>query len=94
MIRVVRTPAGEVAVDPTGKKSGRGAYVHPEAACVQAALAAGRLGRALKTDIPPDVIERLRAEMEHAVARADLLAQMAAREGRQPARKGAPGRRR
>lgn len=94
MIRVVRTPAGEVVVDPTGKKSGRGAYVHPEAACVQAALAGGRLERALKTDVPPGVIERLRADMEHAVARADLLARMAAREAREPARKGGPAPRR
>ncbi len=91
MIRVVRTPAGEVLVDPTGKKSGRGAYVHPEAACVQAALTAQRLERALKTSVLPEAIERLRAEMEHAVARADLLAQLAAREAREPVRKGPTG---
>lgn len=81
LVRVVRTPAGEILVDPTGKKSGRGAYVHPETACVQAALSGQRLGRVLKVNIPPDAAERLRADLEHQVARADLLTQMATGRG-------------
>lgn len=81
LVRVVRTPAGEVLVDPTGKKSGRGAYVHPEAACVRAALSGHRLERILKVNIPPEATDRLRADLEHQVARADLLAQMAVARG-------------
>lgn len=78
LLRVVRTPAGEVVLDPTGKKSGRGAYVHPDKACVEAALK--RLPGALKAALPPEALERLRRELDHAVARADLLARMAARK--------------
>ncbi len=77
MVRVVRSPEGEVAVDPTGKRPGRGAYVHPQMACVEAALR-GRLARALKAEIGPEAAARLRAELEHAVARADLLEKLAA----------------
>lgn len=85
---MVRTPEGEILVDPTGKKSGRGAYVHPEAKCVQAALSGRRLERVLKVNIPPDAAERLRADLEHQVARADLLARMAVGRGEaEPARK-------
>lgn len=92
LIRVVRTPAGEVLVDPTGKKSGRGAYVHPEADCVRAALSGQRLERVLKVSIPPDAADRLRVDLEHQVARADLLAQMASdREAGTAARPGPQG---
>lgn len=94
LVRVVRTPEGEVLVDPTGKKSGRGAYVHPHAACVQAALKGQRLDHVLKVSIPPEVLARLRADLEHQVARADLLARMAAeREEGGPAARPGPGAR-
>lgn len=61
LLRVVRTPEGEIVVDPTGKRSGRGAYLCRAQGCWQAALAAHgrRLGQALRVDLPPDVIERL-----------------------------------
>lgn len=51
LVRVVRTPEGAVAVDPTGKLAGRGAYVHQDPACWAAALKKGRLERSLKTKI-------------------------------------------
>jgi len=50
MVRVVRTPQGQVAVDPTGKRNGRGAYVHQARSCWDAALA-GRLAHALKATL-------------------------------------------
>jgi len=59
LVRVVRTPAGEVRVDPTGKLSGRGAYVCPEAACVDRALREGRLEGALERAISEDVARSL-----------------------------------
>jgi len=55
LVRVVRTPEGTVRVDRTGKLSGRGAYVCPEAACVDRALGEDRLARVLKQAIPEDV---------------------------------------
>ncbi len=48
MVRVVRTPEGRVEIDPTGKRNGRGAYVHRARTCWDAALGGGRLARALK----------------------------------------------
>lgn len=79
LVRLVRTAEGEVVLDPTGKKSGRGAYVHPEKACVEAALKGERLRHALKAAPTPENLERLRRDLEHAVARADLLARLAER---------------
>lgn len=50
MVRLVRLAEGNVAVDPTGKKSGRGAYLCSDPACWQAGLKRGVLVRALKLD--------------------------------------------
>jgi predicted RNA-binding protein YlxR (DUF448 family) len=52
MIRVVRTPTG-VVIDPTGKKAGRGAYLHDRVACWENGLK-GALAAALKTQISPE----------------------------------------
>ena len=65
LLRVVRQAAkdGEpikVILDPTGKKSGRGAYVCPTAACISLALKRKQLERSLKTPIPDDAVEALR----------------------------------
>jgi uncharacterized protein len=65
LVRVVRTPVGSVERDPTGKRNGRGAYVHETRACWDAALQRDRLGRALKVAVPPADMERLR---EHAAS--------------------------
>jgi predicted RNA-binding protein YlxR (DUF448 family) len=65
LVRVVRTPEGRVELDPTGKKNGRGAYVHESSACWEDALKRDRLGRALKVTVPPGDMEQLR---EHAQA--------------------------
>jgi predicted RNA-binding protein YlxR (DUF448 family) len=51
LVRVVRTPAGGVGIDPTGKASGRGAYVHERRTCWDRALG-GALASALKIEIP------------------------------------------
>lgn len=60
LVRIVRTPEGSVIADPTGKQSGRGAYVHQQADCWQAALKKGRLERSLKTKLTPDDLRGLR----------------------------------
>lgn len=59
MVRVVRTPGGEVRVDPTGKASGRGAYVDLREPCVAAALRGG-LAQALEVPIPEEIATALR----------------------------------
>jgi predicted RNA-binding protein YlxR (DUF448 family) len=50
----VRTPSGNVEIDLTGKKAGRGAYLCPQASCWETALKKGRLETALKTKLSPD----------------------------------------
>jgi predicted RNA-binding protein YlxR (DUF448 family) len=64
MIRVVRTPEGRVEIDPTGKKNGRGAYVHESRSCWDEALKRDRLARALKVTIEADDFGRLKAHAE------------------------------
>ena len=49
LVRIVRTPEGGVEVDPTGKRSGRGAYLCSTPGCWRLAIQKGRLDRALKT---------------------------------------------
>jgi predicted RNA-binding protein YlxR (DUF448 family) len=62
LIRIVRTPEGP-QVDPTGKAQGRGAYVHDQASCWEAALKGG-LARALKIELSPAERDRLLASLE------------------------------
>lgn len=65
LLRVVRTPAGELALDKGGKMAGRGAYLCRDAACLQKARKAHSLDRALKVKIPEHIWEALTAELEH-----------------------------
>ncbi|HJX61276.1 MAG TPA: YlxR family protein [Dehalococcoidia bacterium] len=51
LVRVVRTAEGGAEVDPTGKRSGRGAYLCPTPDCWRLAVQKGRLDRALKTSV-------------------------------------------
>ena len=64
LIRVVRTPDGEVALDATGKKSGRGAYVCRQTECLRRAIRQKQLERQLEITLTPEVTEALTAEME------------------------------
>ncbi len=64
LVRIVRTAAGEISVDLTGKKSGRGAYICPSRDCLAKAQKARRLERALSCQIPPEIYERLAGEVE------------------------------
>jgi predicted RNA-binding protein YlxR (DUF448 family) len=59
LVRVVRTPVGTVEVDLTGKKSGRGAYVHRSIECWDAALKKDRIATALKTKLTSEDRQRL-----------------------------------
>jgi hypothetical protein len=59
LIRLVRLGNGEVEVDVTGKKSGRGAYLCPRPNCWQEGLKKDRLGRALHTSLTKEKRQRL-----------------------------------
>ena len=54
LIRVVRTPAGHVELDATGKKSGRGAYICARRSCWEPALRKGRIEHELETTLLPE----------------------------------------
>ncbi len=64
LIRVVRSPEGEISLDFKGKANGRGAYVCPSAECLKKAIRAKALERAFQTSIPESIYDRLREEME------------------------------
>lgn len=60
LVRIVRTPAGDVDYDPTGKKSGRGVYICPRRECLDAAAKRGALESQLEVTISEQLLERLR----------------------------------
>ena len=66
LIRVVKSPEGEISLDFTGKKAGRGAYLCPDSACLARARKAKALERAFETTIPAEVYDALQAQMEAA----------------------------
>ena len=77
LIRVVKAPekkdengnvisGGEISLDLTGRKSGRGAYVCKNADCFEKARKARRFERSLSCKIPEDVYEQMSKELENA----------------------------
>lgn len=63
LIRVVRDPEGNISLDATGKKSGRGAYLCPDPTCFKKARKSKRLEGNLNSVIPEEIYERLEAEI-------------------------------
>ena len=64
LIRVVRSPEGEVSLDFKGKKPGRGAYLCPDPACLARARKSKALERAFSAALPPEVYEALEGQMK------------------------------
>lgn len=63
LIRVVRSPEGEVSLDDRGKKPGRGAYLCPDPACLKRAVKSKALERAFSAPLPPEVLDQLEAQL-------------------------------
>ncbi len=63
LVRVVRSPEGDVSLDFTGKKSGRGAYVCPKLDCLKKARKAGRISRSLECAVTDEVYTALEEEI-------------------------------
>jgi len=59
LIRLVCNEEGNLAVDTTGKKSGRGAYLCPNCSCWEKALKSGRLSHALRRKFSTENVETL-----------------------------------
>lgn len=69
LLRVVRLPnAAGVALDPTGKASGRGAYVCASLACVALAVKQKKLERSLKVAVPVETVDALKSAASEAEA--------------------------
>ena len=64
LLRVVRSPEGEIALDKTGKMSGRGAYICKNPQCFKKARKSGRIATALECVIPDWVYEKIEEELE------------------------------
>ena len=63
LIRVLRTPEGEIVLDLVGKRSGRGAYICKTASCLKKARRAKRLEASLECSIPDEVYARMEEEL-------------------------------
>ena len=63
LLRIVRTPEGDIEVDPTGKRNGRGAYLCPQVDCLKHAAKGRRLEKAFGVDIPAEVLSQLEGKL-------------------------------
>ena len=63
LLRVVRSPEGEISLDPTGKRSGRGAYLCRCPECLKRAQKNRSLEKAFKMKIPPEIWELISMEI-------------------------------
>jgi predicted RNA-binding protein YlxR (DUF448 family) len=71
LVRLVRTPEGEIVIDPSGKLSGRGAYLCPRPDCLRTAQKRKSLDRALKATIPAEAWTRLGTTFSERLATSD-----------------------
>ena len=65
LVRVVRSPQGEISIDLVGKKPGRGAYICRDKQCLEKAKKAKRLQKAFSCEIPDEVFKEMEEELEN-----------------------------
>lgn len=65
VIRIVKNKEGDIFLDKTGKAAGRGAYVCRNAECFEKARKSKRLRRAFSCEIPDEIYESVKAELEN-----------------------------
>lgn len=63
LVRVVRSPAGEIGIDLVGKKPGRGAYICPDPECLKKAQKKKALERGFEQPVPAEVYEALALQL-------------------------------
>ncbi len=64
LIRIVRTPDGEIVLDRTGRTNGRGAYLCDDPACLRRAQKKRSLQRSLDTAIPDEIFDEIEKRWE------------------------------
>lgn len=60
LVRVVRTPEGDVVIDETGRTNGHGAYLKKDLQVIEKAFSSKALNRALEVEVPSEVFEKLK----------------------------------
>ncbi|MFA5659010.1 MAG: YlxR family protein [Oscillospiraceae bacterium] len=65
LVRIVRSPEGEISLDKTGKKNGRGAYICPDIECLKKARKARKLEKAFSCQVSPEIYDSLEREMNN-----------------------------
>ena len=65
LIRIVRNNEGEISLDYTGKKPGRGAYICPNEECLLKAQKIKGLERSFKINVPNEIYETLKSELKN-----------------------------
>lgn len=73
LLRIVRTPAGEVMCDPTGRLAGRGAYLCDEQRCFERVRKGHLLDRALKVKLGEGDLARLEEEIQSQSCKVDMV---------------------
>ena len=63
LIRVVKSPEGEISIDLIGKKSGRGAYICHSEECFNKARKSKRLEKSFSMQIPDEVYNQMLSEL-------------------------------
>lgn len=63
LIRVVRSPEGEISLDTNGRAAGRGAYLCPNLECLRIARKARRFERSFECAIPEEIYDRMEQEL-------------------------------
>lgn len=64
LVRVVRSPEGNVSMDLKGKAPGRGMYICPNPDCLKKAIRSRAISRSLEVEVPEALLEALTAELE------------------------------
>ncbi len=63
LIRVVRSPEGDISLDLNGRAAGRGAYLCPSLDCLRVARKARRFERSFECAIPEEIYDRMEQEL-------------------------------
>lgn len=65
LIRVVKTPEGDILLDRTGRQNGRGAYLCDNEACLKKARKANALSRSFKMNVPDEIYDELERQLKY-----------------------------
>lgn len=65
LIRVVKTSEGDIMLDRTGRKNGRGAYICENEECLKKARRANALSRSFKMNVPDEIYDELERQLKY-----------------------------